>query len=63
VATCPSGHQSASDDFCDVCGVLIGAPPSLGPGVDPDAGAPAGSSATGSTEAGATVIGAPPRWS
>ena len=31
MATCPSGHQSASDDFCDVCGVLIGAAPSLAP--------------------------------
>jgi len=31
VATCPSGHPSASDDFCDVCGVLIGAAPSLAP--------------------------------
>jgi hypothetical protein len=31
VATCPSGHASASDDFCDVCGVLIGAAPSLAP--------------------------------
>jgi hypothetical protein len=29
VPTCPSGHDSASDDFCDVCGVLIGAAPSL----------------------------------
>ena len=29
MATCPSGHDSASDDFCDVCGVLIGAAPSL----------------------------------
>ncbi len=29
MATCPSGHESASDDFCDVCGVLIGAAPSL----------------------------------
>jgi hypothetical protein len=25
MATCPSGHQSASDDYCDVCGMLIGA--------------------------------------
>jgi hypothetical protein len=24
MATCPSGHQSASDDYCDVCGTLIG---------------------------------------
>ena len=25
MATCPSGHESASDDYCDVCGTLIGA--------------------------------------
>jgi FHA domain-containing protein len=31
VAICPSGHASMSDDFCDVCGVLIGAAPSLAP--------------------------------
>jgi len=31
VATCPAGHASADEDFCDVCGVLIGAPPSLVP--------------------------------
>ena len=31
MATCPSGHASTSDDFCDVCGVLIGAAPSLAP--------------------------------
>jgi hypothetical protein len=68
MATCPSGHESASGDFCDVCGVLIGAAPSLGPGLDPDAGAAAGSglaggSAAGGTGAGGTVTGAPPRWS
>ena len=27
MATCPKGHASASDDFCDVCGVLIAAAP------------------------------------
>ena len=70
MATCPSGHQSASDDFCDVCGVLIGAPPSLGPGLDPDAGpvAAAGGSAAGGaetngTETNGTVSGAAFRWS
>ena len=68
MATCPSGHESASGDFCDVCGVLIGAAPSLGPGLDPDAGPAGGGSAAGasaavSTEPGGTVIGAPPRWS
>jgi hypothetical protein len=45
MATCPSGHESASDDFCDVCGVLIGAPPSIGIGQAPDAGASAGTQA------------------
>jgi hypothetical protein len=56
VATCPSGHASASDDFCDVCGVLIGAAPSLAPGgaLSP---APAGPSGTGPGSApdGATL--------
>ena len=34
MATCPSGHDSASDDFCDICGLSIGAPPlsSVDPG-------------------------------
>lgn len=32
MATCPSGHESATDDFCDVCGYLISAPPSFGSG-------------------------------
>jgi hypothetical protein len=31
MATCPAGHESASDDFCDVCGYVIGAPASLAP--------------------------------
>jgi FHA domain len=44
MATCASGHDSASDDFCDVCGIRISAvaefPPS--PAVTlPDAGATA----------------------
>jgi hypothetical protein len=42
MATCPSGHQSASDDFCDVCGLSIGAPPlssiDAGVGLMPPAG-------------------------
>lgn len=29
MATCSLGHQSASDDFCDVCGGLITAAPTL----------------------------------
>ena len=34
MATCPSGHQSASDDFCDVCGTPIGAPAAFAAGAD-----------------------------
>ena len=57
VATCPSGHESASDDFCDVCGVLIGAAPSLGPGLAADSGA----AVAGSGMAGAARPAAPGR--
>ncbi|CAL9481958.1 hypothetical protein SUDANB95_03037 [Actinosynnema sp. ALI-1.44] len=28
MATCPSGHTSATDDYCDVCGTAIADPPS-----------------------------------
>jgi hypothetical protein len=54
VATCPSGHASASDDFCDVCGVLIGAAPSLAPGGAPAGAGPSGTG-PGSAPDGATV--------
>ena len=44
MATCASGHDSASDDFCDVCGIRIGAatefPPSPAVAL-PDGGATA----------------------
>jgi len=36
--TCPAGHTSASSDFCDVCGMRIGAPasaPAEAPAVPP----------------------------
>jgi hypothetical protein len=44
--TCPSGHDSASDDFCDVCGIRIGAPTlsSVDAGPGPSASASAGAS-------------------
>ena len=73
MATCPSGHQSASDDFCDVCGVLIGAAPSLAPdGAPAEAGLAgpgtgtgtgigvtgAGTGITGTAIAGEAVVGA-----
>jgi hypothetical protein len=59
VATCPSGHESASGDFCDVCGVLIGAAPSLGTGLAADAGA---APLAGDGTAGGTLT-ATPGWS
>ena len=31
MAQCPNGHDSASDDFCDVCGMRIGGSPATGP--------------------------------
>ena len=48
MAVCPNGHDSASDDFCDVCGMRIlsrAAAPSPPAGAVPGAslGAPAGS--------------------
>jgi FHA domain len=49
MAVCPNGHDSASDDFCDTCGMRIGG--------SPPAGSPQpGSRATGSSPAS----GAPP---
>jgi hypothetical protein len=54
MATCPSGHQSASDDFCDVCGVLIGAAPSLAPdGAPGGAAGPAPGNGTTAAPGGA----------
>ena len=49
MATCPSGHESASDDYCDVCGTLIGTAvltplaqaPGSTPGQAPGGGTPA----------------------
>lgn len=31
MARCPEGHESASEDYCDVCGMLISAPASSAP--------------------------------
>jgi hypothetical protein len=58
MATCPSGHASASDDFCDVCGVLIGAAPELG--FDAGAGHSAGAAPGGAPAAGLAVAGGAP---
>jgi hypothetical protein len=36
--TCPNGHTSATDDYCDQCGAPIGAPPAPPSAGAPDAG-------------------------
>ena len=38
MAVCPNGHDSASDDFCDTCGMRIGGSPPPG---SPQPGSPA----------------------
>jgi hypothetical protein len=43
MAVCPNGHDSASDDFCDTCGMRIGG--------SPPPGARAGDGATGTSSA------------
>ena len=49
MAVCPNGHDSASDDFCDTCGMRIGGSPPPG---SPQPGSPQpGSRATGSSPA------------
>jgi FHA domain len=40
MAICPNGHDSASDDFCDICGMRIAGSPS--PGSVAGTGSPAG---------------------
>ena len=43
MAVCPNGHDSASDDFCDTCGMRIGGnpPPASPPLASPAPGSPA----------------------
>jgi len=40
-STCPAGHTSTSDDYCDVCGMPIGGAGQGvgGPGTPPPTGA------------------------
>jgi uncharacterized Zn finger protein (UPF0148 family) len=39
MATCPDGHQSVATDYCDECGLSIGAPAQAGGGSSPSGGA------------------------
>jgi FHA domain len=63
MAICPSGHDSASDDFCDVCGVLIGAAPELafdGTTGSSGTGIPGTAVPDGAQAAGTAAGGGPP---
>jgi hypothetical protein len=63
MATCPNGHESASDDFCDVCGYKIGAAaltqsgPEHGGGTSQSGPVPDGSARDGSARDGGSVPG------
>jgi hypothetical protein len=48
MAVCPNGHDSASDDFCDTCGMRIGVRPAPG------------SPAPGSPQPGSRAVGSSP---
>ena len=57
--TCPEGHQSASSDFCDTCGMRIEGQPAAAASVGaamPDA-AVGGTAVAGATVAGAAASG------
>jgi FHA domain-containing protein len=51
MAVCPNGHDSASDDFCDTCGMRIGGGPP--PGSSQPAGRATGSSPASGTPSSA----------
>jgi hypothetical protein len=53
-ATCPNGHESATDDYCDVCGAPIGGAPS-GPPPDPLPAPPVASPPASAPSPGATA--------
>ena len=54
---CPKGHQSTTDDFCDVCGARIAPAPTASPaGSSPAGSSPAGSS---SRAASSPAVAAP----
>lgn len=63
MATCPAGHPSAGDQFCEVCGVLIGAAPAFvtenAPAENAPAGDPAGATGQGTAAGAAAPPGEP----
>ena len=55
MAICPNGHDSASDDFCDICGMRIAGSPSPG-----GAGGAGGTGGTGGSPAARPASGPMP---
>jgi FHA domain len=51
--TCPAGHESTTEDYCDTCGAPIGA--ATAPGAGDESGAAAGAEGTAGGEAEASA--------
>ncbi|MFC0526829.1 FHA domain-containing protein [Phytohabitans kaempferiae] len=58
MATCPKGHDSATLDYCEVCGARIGGAPAAAPAAPP-AAAPAETPAAGDAGTPCPVCGTP----
>ncbi|MGW7004141.1 FHA domain-containing protein [Streptomyces sp. NPDC054933] len=56
--TCPNGHQSQSDDWCEVCGLRMSAP-ATGPGVPAPPPPPPSARSTAALDPDATVAAEP----
>jgi hypothetical protein len=57
--TCPRGHQSSSEDYCDECGARIGAPSASTPVSESPAPTPSSSTTSASTTAASSAAGEP----
>jgi len=53
---CPAGHQSAADDYCDVCGLPIGEPPAGSVGTEPEGVGTAAAPPPAAPEAAADAV-------
>jgi hypothetical protein len=56
---CPAGHESSASDFCDVCGMRIGAPAGNPAGAPAASGAPGSAAGSGSAPGGAGAAADP----
>ena len=57
--TCPAGHESSTDDYCDTCGAPIGAAAPAGAGGEGSAESPAGAAPAASEPAPSPAAACP----